>query len=193
MPDEAAYVEVQVDRVGRTQADRWTVRLRDANARELDIVIGQCEAMAIAQRQVAGFEPKRPLTQDLALALWRRLGGELIQLRIDDLWEGIYYSKLTVNQRGEQVDIDCRPSDGIALALTGKAPIYVADSVMRRGAGEESEAEPGTLDEMLRDLTAQSDDDLDDELAEQFRQLEEELGDDDAKDEATDDEDEDDS
>ena len=160
MPDEAAYVEVQVDTVGRTDSQHWVVRLRDPVGRQLNIVIGQCEAMAIAQRQMAGFEPQRPLTQDLALNLWRRLGAELLQLRIDDLFEGIYYSKLTVNRHGERIDIDCRPSDGIALALTGRVPIYVSDLVMRRGTGDdEAAAEPGTLDELLRDLTGQAEDD----------------------------------
>lgn len=162
MADDAAYVEVQVETVGRLAPDHWVVQLLDGGGRKLQITIGQCEAMAIFQRKMADFEPKRPLTQDLAIALWRRLGGELVQLRIDDLFEGIYYSKLTVNQDGEAIDIDCRPSDGLALALTANVPIYIADTVMRRGQPDNREDRADTLDDMLRGLHRDEDDEGDD-------------------------------
>ncbi len=152
MADEAAFVEVQVETVGRTAPDHWVVQLTDATDRKLPNHIGQCEAMAIAQRNMPGFDPQRPLTQDLALALWRRLGGELVQLRIDDLLEGIYYSKLTVKQHGEAVEIDCRPSDGLALALTASVPIYVADTVMHRGGKDDPAEPPDTFDRLLLEL-----------------------------------------
>lgn len=142
MAAESGYVEVQVEGVGQNQINRSVVVLRDTHDRRLHIWIGHCEAMAIAQRLDEDFEAQRPLTQDLALNLWRKLGGELTQLRIDDFWESVYYSKLTVLQHGERVDIDCRPSDGLALALAAGVPIYVAEQVMLDAdAAERGEAD----------------------------------------------------
>lgn len=156
MADEGAYVEVQVEEVGQVPPGEWVVQLVDSQGRKLQIRIGQCEAFAIGKRCIAGFEPQRPLTQDLALALWKRLGGEMVQLRIDDLFDGIYYSKLMINQDGEPVEIDCRPSDGLALALTAKVPIYIADSVMRRGRRDEPDE---NIDAMLQQLDEDEDED----------------------------------
>ncbi len=130
MPPEGEYVEVVIQGVIQDPSDRSVVLLRDDRDRQLQIWIGQCEAVAIRERLDPEFEPQRPRTQDLALNLWKRLDGTLRSLRIDDFWEAIFYSKLTVEQNGEAIDIDCRPSDGLALALTAKVPIFVADEVM---------------------------------------------------------------
>src|ERR1035438_680507 len=138
MPDEERYWEVEVKGVGQEQG-KPVVLLRDERDRQLPIYIGPCEALAIFQRLRDEFDPPRPLTQDLALAMWKRLGATLRHLRVDDLWEGVYYSKLAFEQHGGEVLIDCRPSDGIALALSAKVPIYVADAVMSQ------------IDELLQD------------------------------------------
>jgi bifunctional DNase/RNase len=140
MPDDE-FCEVEVRGVGHDAANRVVVVLKDPYDRELPISIGHCEALAIVQRMSDDFDPPRPLTQDLLLTLFRRLGGSLRSLRIDDLWEMVYYSKLSVEQEGKLIDIDCRPSDGIALALAAGVPIYVADRVMEEGThpGEEEE------------------------------------------------------
>ena len=141
MPDDSEYVEVAVMTVGRDVYERPQVVLQDEQERQLHVVIGQCEALAIAQRLDAEFEVTRPLTQDLILNLWKRLGAVPVQLRIDDLWKGIYYSKMTVEREAEYLDIDCRPSDGLALALAAKVPIFVADKVMVRGNSLEPDDE----------------------------------------------------
>lgn len=127
---DANYVEVEVVGVGHDPLNRALVVLRDNRNRHLQMVIGYCEALAIVQRMNPDFDPGRPLPQDLALNIWKRLGGTLVRLRIDDFWQQTYYGKLTVEQDGRDVDIDCRPSDGIALALSAHVPIFVADHVM---------------------------------------------------------------
>ncbi|MCC7490883.1 MAG: bifunctional nuclease family protein [Fimbriimonadaceae bacterium] len=130
MAGAGEYVQVEVVGVGKDPMERSIVVLRDAQERDLRIVIGPCEAIAIAQRLDSAFESPRPLPPDLAVGLWKRLGARLAQLRIDDMWQDIYYSKLTLLRGEEAVEIDCRPSDGIALALTAQVPIYVSDKVM---------------------------------------------------------------
>lgn len=124
------YCEVEVVGVGHLQGNAVTVILRDGDERQLPITIGHCEALAIVQRLRDEFDSPRPLTQDLLLTLFKRLGATVTQLRIDDLWEGVYYSKLSVEQHGQVLEIDCRPSDGIAVALAAGVPIFVADRVM---------------------------------------------------------------
>jgi hypothetical protein len=69
---------------------------------------------------------------------------------IDDLWQSTFYAKLVLQVGDEEVEIDCRPSDGIALALRAGAPIYVLDEVMEEGkwTGETtSESEEGDDEE----------------------------------------------
>lgn len=132
MDDAGRYWQVEVRGVEH-DGGKPVVILRDETDRLLPIVIGHCEAVAIAQRLDDDFDPPRPFTQDLALALFKRLAATLTQVRIDDLWEGVYYSKLTLEQEGRVVEVDCRPSDGIALALAAGAPILVAEKVMAEG------------------------------------------------------------
>jgi hypothetical protein len=138
MSDGEEYWRVEVLGVGH-QNGQPVVLLQDERERKLPIVIGPCEAVAIHQRLTEGFEPPRPLAQDLALNLYRRLGAVLTQLRIDSLFNTIYYSKLEFEQEGRTVELDCRPSDGIALALAAGVPIFVAESVM----SEEDSGAPG--------------------------------------------------
>ncbi len=64
------------------------------------------------------------------------MGGELQDVYINDLREHTYFAKLRVRQEGELVEIDCRPSDAIALAVTAKVPIYVAEDVLGEVWGE---------------------------------------------------------
>lgn len=157
------YVEATVGAVGRVGPDQWAVELRDSDDRWLPIVIGHCEARAIGQRAIERFDPQRPLTQDLAVALWKRLGGTLVRLQIDDLFDGTYYGKLLFEQDDRTVEVDCRPSDGLALALTAEVPIFVADSVMRQGADGESREEADTLDRWLQSLHDELETDEEDE------------------------------
>ena len=57
--------------------------------------------------------------------------ARLSRVVIDDLWQGTYYAKLHVErERAPALEIDCRPSDAIALALRFRAPILVAEHVL---------------------------------------------------------------
>ena len=65
------------------------------------------------------------------------MGGTIERILIDDLWNNTYYAKLTITIDGRTVEIDSRPSDGIAVALRAKAPIYMAEAVLERAAVQE--------------------------------------------------------
>src|SRR3954447_4178872 len=104
--------------------------------RNFPIVIGIFEATSI-DRRVKGEQPPRPLTHDLIISVVEQLGGEIQDIIINDLKEHTYFAKLRVRKDGELVDVDCRPSDGIALAVAARVPIYVSEDVLGEALDEE--------------------------------------------------------
>src|ERR1700733_4454971 len=72
----------------------------------------------------------RPMSHDLLRNLIQNLNAELNRIVISDLKDNTFFATLWLTQHGEQVMIDARPSDAIALALRYDCPIYVAESVM---------------------------------------------------------------
>lgn len=108
----------------------FVVLVRDAQQRTVFIVIGRFEAMAISLA-LEGYNPDRPLTHDLLNNVINKLGGTVSRILIDDLWNGTYYAKITINVRGEDIIIDSRPSDAIALALRCKAPMFMAEHILK--------------------------------------------------------------
>jgi bifunctional DNase/RNase len=116
--------------------DQQVIMLREVDGeRSFPIVIGIFEATSI-DRRVKGMPSPRPLTHDLVASAIEHLGGELQDIYISDLREHTYYAKLRVRHEGELIEIDCRPSDAIALAVTAKVPIYVAEDVLNEVCGD---------------------------------------------------------
>jgi uncharacterized protein len=97
--------------------------------RMFPIVIGIYEATSI-DRRVRGLPTPRPLTHDLVTAVVDQLGGEIQDIMISDLQEHTYFAKLRIRKDGELIEVDCRPSDAVALAVTARVPIYVNEDVL---------------------------------------------------------------
>ena len=104
--------------------------------RTFPIVIGIFEATSI-DRRVKGMQSPRPLTHDLIISAVEQLGGEVQDIVINNLEEHTYYAKLRVRKDGELTEIDCRPSDAIAVAVTAKVPIYVNEQVLGEALEED--------------------------------------------------------
>ena len=106
------------------------VVLREKNGtRQIPIVIGYVEATSI-QMKISGVESPRPLTHDLLASMIGALGAEAERLLIDDLMEGTFFAKLKLRDKtGRQVVLDCRPSDGISLAVRLRIPMFVEECV----------------------------------------------------------------
>jgi uncharacterized protein len=113
-----------------------SVLLRDITGRQVIIWIGRFEAYAISA-SLEGVSYDRPMTHDLLKSIVDRLGGTVDRIRIDDLWQDTYYAKMAVTRNGETIEIDCRPSDAIAVALRAKCPIYMAESVLQQASKSE--------------------------------------------------------
>ena len=114
------------------------VVLKEKNgSRQVPIVIGFMEVTSI-QMRISGAEPPRPLTHDLLASVIRSLDAEVEHLVVDDLVDGTFFAKLRVkNASGDPVDVDCRPSDGIALALRLGIPMFVDEKVFKKSTTPE--------------------------------------------------------
>jgi bifunctional DNase/RNase len=116
--------------------DQQVIMLKEVEGdRSFPIVIGIFEATSI-DRRVKGMPSPRPLTHDLVASVIDNMGGELRDVFISELRDHTYYAKLRIRIDGEMVEVDSRPSDAIALAVTAKVPIYVAEDVLDEVCGE---------------------------------------------------------
>lgn len=110
--------------------DHQVIYLKEAEgARSFPIVIGLFEAVSINKR-VKGEHAPRPLTHDLLANTIEMLGGELQDVFINELRDGTYFARVRIRRDGELVEVDARPSDAIALAVTVDVPIYAAEDVI---------------------------------------------------------------
>ena len=126
-------MEIQTVVVGGLQLPSLVVLKRhDADEREINlpIRIGPIEAMAIT----AGIEDKkrkRPLTHDLLGNTIEALGGRLVSVCITDVQGTTFYATLQLMRNdGYRPEVDCRPSDAIALAVRCGVPIYARERVL---------------------------------------------------------------
>lgn len=114
------------------------VEPENGEPRTFHIVIGIFEATSI-DRRIKNIPNPRPLTHDLIHSVIELLGGDLQDVFISELREHTYYAKIRVRRDGELIEIDARPSDAVALAVTAKVPIYVAEDVLQEVLGESEE------------------------------------------------------
>lgn len=113
-----------------TQTHSYAVVLGELNGlRRLPIVIGGFEAQAIAVA-LERMSPSRPLTHDLMKNFMMAFNVELHEIVINDLQEGIFYSKLVCSSANDTVEIDSRTSDALALAVRFGCPIYTYDTIL---------------------------------------------------------------
>ncbi len=113
-----------------TQTHSYAVVLGEVNGlRRLPIVIGGFEAQAIAVA-LENMHPSRPLTHDLMKNFMNAFGVELQEIIINDLQEGIFYSKLVCFTDNDTVEIDSRTSDALALAVRFGCPIFTYDNIL---------------------------------------------------------------
>ena len=106
------------------------VMLRDVDGeRRLPIWIGPCEAEAITI-ELQDVEIARPVTHDLLKNVVEEVGGTISHILINELRDQVFYARLFIDMSGEMLEVDCRPSDAIAVAVRAKVPIFVEELVM---------------------------------------------------------------
>jgi len=126
-------VEMQLSRIIISEInENQVVFLKEIDGdRQFPILIGIFEATSI-DRRVKKAQRPRPLTHDLVVGIVDSLGGELDSVVISALKDHTYFANLRIKRDGEIIEIDARPSDAIAVAVTCSPhlPIYVEESVL---------------------------------------------------------------
>lgn len=148
-------VEVTVLGVGVDPANNapLVVLRESAGERALPIWIGPAEAMAISMA-LEGLSSERPLTHDLIASLLGGLQVATERIVITQLVNNTFYARIFLRTGQQHLSIDARPSDSIAIALRVRAPIFVAENVMRGQASIKADPESSDQDlaERLRKL-----------------------------------------
>jgi bifunctional DNase/RNase len=124
-------IEVEIDsvRVSLTNQQRIVILKEVDQDRYLPIWIGlyEAEAITIALQDI---QVARPQTHDLLKTLINSLNAKLIQVEVKSLSEDVFFGNLVLEVNGDLQNVDCRPSDALALAARMKVPIMVAEEVM---------------------------------------------------------------
>ncbi|MDI6815219.1 MAG: bifunctional nuclease family protein [Dehalococcoidales bacterium] len=124
-------IEMAIDsiRVSLMNYQRVVILKEKMAERYLPIWIGPAEADAIAVK-LQGVTVPRPLTHDLLYSLIDALGATVDSIIVSDLKNDTFYAKIILNVDGEQMEVDSRPSDALALAVRAKVPIYAEEIVL---------------------------------------------------------------
>ncbi len=127
--------------IRESSAEQWIFLEEDTEAddpRGFPIVIGSSEAGEI-HRIITEAPTPRPLTHQLTLSAIHALGSELVGVDIVDLRTNTFYAQLRLTppngadpEGAEEILVDARPSDALALALRAGAQIRVAESVLQQ-------------------------------------------------------------
>lgn len=112
--------------------DQQVIYLKEIEgSRCFPILIGIFEATSI-DRRVKGHTTPRPLTHDLIVKVVEGLGAQFEDVLICDLKDHTYFAKVRIRDGDELIEIDARPSDAIAIAVTCNPPlpIFVNEEVL---------------------------------------------------------------
>ena len=113
------------------------VILRDEEEkRSLPIWVGLFEANAIAL-ELEKVSTPRPMTHDLIKNILESLEAKVEKIVVNDLRDNTFFAMIHLRLGEEEITVDARPSDAIALALRVGAPIYVEEDVVRRAKSVE--------------------------------------------------------
>jgi bifunctional DNase/RNase len=147
------YVEMKVKFLTfDSTSNGFVVLLMDlGNKTGLPIWIGPFEANAIAMK-LKKIDSQRPMTHDLIHSILNNLESRVIKIVVNDLKENTYYALIYLNRKGDEIVIDSRPSDAIAIALAVDAPIFVSDQVIEKAKTIDMEKEGDQLKEWLENL-----------------------------------------
>jgi len=123
-------IEAELSRIIINEnSDQQIIVLKERNGqRSFPVVIGIVEIFAI-DRRLKGITPPRPMTHDLLNNVIDNLGAKIEKVVINDLRNHTFYATIHLKLNGQEIQVDSRPSDAIALTAALDVPIYVAEKV----------------------------------------------------------------
>ena len=139
-------LQVELSRIYiREMSDIQIIELTELEGtRRFPIVIGLPEAFAI-ERRLKGIDIARPQTHDLLSSILTTLGGRFERIEINDLQSGTFFAARVITHDGQEIRIDSRPSDAIALGVANNVPIFVSEHVIEEASADDSLL--GTMDD----------------------------------------------
>ena len=152
-----------------TQSQNYAVVLEEmVGNRRLPIVIGGFEAQAIAVA-MENMVPSRPLTHDLFKNTIETFDIELKEIVINNLLDGVFYSRLVCLKGDDIIEVDSRTSDALALAVRFRCPIFALEFVLDAAGVDLEDDQEATYSTQVVDsyqadsqsLSAYSEDELD--------------------------------
>jgi bifunctional DNase/RNase len=106
--------------------------------RKLLIWIGESEAIAIKSGLDKKYSP-RPMTHDLIKNIIDAFSATVTSIFINTVEKSTFYAKVKLKSDDQELDIDSRPSDALAIAIRYNAPIYVENNVIEKNGFFEKE------------------------------------------------------
>ena len=137
-------IELSIEsiRVSLMNYQRVVILKERESDRYLPIWIGPAEADAISVR-LQEVSVARPLTHDLLQSVIDALGAKVIHILVHDLSNDTFFAKIFIEAAGQNMEIDSRPSDAIALAVRVKVPIFAEEAVLEKaGVRLDQEGQP---------------------------------------------------
>ena len=127
-------LDISAIRASDSKNNAYVLLLNEVTGkRQLPIVIGWCEARSIAIALDGNELTERPLTHDLFKNFSEKYNITLTKIIIHSLHEGIFHSSFYCKDKtGEEIEIDSRTSDSIALAIRFSCPIFTYEDVLKR-------------------------------------------------------------
>ena len=138
----------------QTQTGAYALVLEETEGtRRLPIIIGSSEAQAIAI-ELEDMSPTLPLTHVLFRTFAQSFNVDIQEVVIYNFVVGVFYGKIICHDGKDTIDIDCRPSDAIALAVRFKCPIYTHEFILNAAAFEKEGSSDGIKPISIEDVDA---------------------------------------
>lgn len=132
-PSSSDRIELKVLGISysQIQSGAYALILSEVNGpMRLPVVVGGMEAQSIAIK-LEGIIPPRPMTHDLFASLMHAYGLQLLEVYIYNFEDGIFSSELTfIDRAGNEVKLDARTSDAIAISMRTGAPIFTTREIL---------------------------------------------------------------
>ena len=117
----------------QTQSGAYALLLEhEETSVKLPVVIGNFEAQSISLGLEKDLKPPRPLTHDLFSKFVNSTHYTLESVIIYQIIDGVFFSNLNFKNKdnGEELILDARTSDAVAMAVRFDAPIYTTEQVL---------------------------------------------------------------
>lgn len=145
----------------QTQSGAYALLLEhEETSVKLPVVIGNFEAQSISLGLEKDIRPPRPLTHDLFSQFVKSVNYEMVSVIIYQIIDGVFFSNINFKNKetGEELVMDARTSDAVAMAVRFDAPIYTTEQVLNEAGilleleepnketGNEDDDEPGAIE-----------------------------------------------